>query len=522
MGFVRAAARRGEIRKRHGIEIVVGEQDESEAASSERYDFADHVIDATLSRLLPVGAPHRAKRAMLRTAADRLHRSPHVFVGGQQIPSRGDERAAFDSPAVIKRLERPRDVVVEHGRPDHVAVTLDYGMGRAVFPCLVGIESGMNAPEDDRRAALAGDTSELISPQGVGGVNANPHDITRRDTVRVKRFERLIDDHRRPIVRWRRCGQHVQPTRCDDGGPERYVRRIDDVYAHWCGTLSEDARDRLANSRKESRRSDCGLSANDSQPLPLPGRPRPREWHSSTILPATTASVGAGTISLETGVPGNSSGSYLALARRARSDVLGLLVSLTLREDGHCCSRLRARRSALRSTFGSSLRRSPKPWRHGVVAMRVDRSAARAGTTRSESRRPMRRRSSGPTSPRPGHPGCHVTSPRAPRSQRSAPAQPGRARRASADRTSAWSTCCGVDRAAGRLALSAAKPRAPPGPAPNVTVGPAGRRVWSGRPQGPWPTRSLARPSRRRRSRARDAADDRSTRPRDEGRRRRR
>ena len=108
MGFVRAAARRGEIRKRHGIEIVVGEQDESEAASSERYDFADHVIDATLSRLLPVGAPHRAERAMLRTAADRLHRSPHVFVGGQQIPSRGDERAAFDSPAVIERLERPR------------------------------------------------------------------------------------------------------------------------------------------------------------------------------------------------------------------------------------------------------------------------------------------------------------------------------------------------------------------------------------------------------------------------------
>ena len=156
-----------------------------------------------------------------------------------------------------------------------------------------------------------------------------------------------------------------------------------------------------------------------------------------------------------------------------------------------------------------------------VEANRFDRSAARAETARS-SRRPMRRRSSGPTSPRPGHPGRHVTSPRAPRSQRSAPAQPGRARRASADRTSASSTCCGVDRAAGRPALSAPKTRSPPGPAPNVTVGPAGRRVWSGRPQGPWPTRLLARPSRRRRSRARDAADDRSTRPRDGGRRKRR
>ena len=59
----------------------------------ERDNFSDDIVDAALARLLPVRAPHRTERAMLRATANGLHRTPHVFVGRQQIPSRGDERA---------------------------------------------------------------------------------------------------------------------------------------------------------------------------------------------------------------------------------------------------------------------------------------------------------------------------------------------------------------------------------------------------------------------------------------------
>ena len=72
VALVGPPARRSQIRERDGIEIVVGQEDESESAASKRNDFAHHVVDASLSGFLSVGSPDRAERAVFRAPPDRL------------------------------------------------------------------------------------------------------------------------------------------------------------------------------------------------------------------------------------------------------------------------------------------------------------------------------------------------------------------------------------------------------------------------------------------------------------------
>ena len=96
-----AGARLREIGERHRIEVVVGEGDEPEAAAPQFDDLVRSPLDAALARLLAVGAPDRAERAMLRASAHCLHRGPHVALGRQQIPSRGPKIARADAAAVV-------------------------------------------------------------------------------------------------------------------------------------------------------------------------------------------------------------------------------------------------------------------------------------------------------------------------------------------------------------------------------------------------------------------------------------
>ncbi len=76
-----------EVLHRDRIEVVVGQQNEAEAQAPQCDDFFDHVLHGPLARLLPVGLPHRAERAVLGAAANGLHRSPHVAIGRHADPS---------------------------------------------------------------------------------------------------------------------------------------------------------------------------------------------------------------------------------------------------------------------------------------------------------------------------------------------------------------------------------------------------------------------------------------------------
>src|ERR1700686_3656216 len=99
-----AAPRGRQIVERHRIEVVVRQRDEPEPKAPQLDDLLDDTIDAALSRLLSVRAPHRAERAMLRTAAHGLNRRPHVSVRRQQVPSRRHELVTAYAAALIEPL----------------------------------------------------------------------------------------------------------------------------------------------------------------------------------------------------------------------------------------------------------------------------------------------------------------------------------------------------------------------------------------------------------------------------------
>ena len=73
--------------------------------------------------------------------------------------------------------------VVDHLAPDKIAVALDDRMRAAVLRRLFGKEGGVNAAEDDPRAALAGDAADFVATPGVSGVDANADDVAGGNRV---------------------------------------------------------------------------------------------------------------------------------------------------------------------------------------------------------------------------------------------------------------------------------------------------------------------------------------------------
>ena len=126
-------ARSRQIVERHRIEVIVSERDEPEPETPQLDDFLHDAIDGSLPRLLPVGAPHRAERTMLRAAAHGLHRCPHVSIFGKQIPPCGHEVVAAHAAAVIDRRRSTVDAVADDVPPDEIAVAAHHRMGAAEF-----------------------------------------------------------------------------------------------------------------------------------------------------------------------------------------------------------------------------------------------------------------------------------------------------------------------------------------------------------------------------------------------------
>ena len=112
----------------HRIEVIVREGDKAEATTAQFRNFCHDVVDGALPRLLSIRPPHRAERTMLRTAADRLHRPPHVTSIRQQVPPRWHEAIGIDASALVDPLQRAVDRVLEHDRPDDIAIAADDGV----------------------------------------------------------------------------------------------------------------------------------------------------------------------------------------------------------------------------------------------------------------------------------------------------------------------------------------------------------------------------------------------------------
>src|SRR5574340_406848 len=93
-----------EVGQGHGIKVVVGQGYKTEAQAPKLDDFFNHSVRGALPRPLAIRPPDRTKRTMLRTAADGLHRGPHVTLARHQVPARGQKTAALDAAAMIERL----------------------------------------------------------------------------------------------------------------------------------------------------------------------------------------------------------------------------------------------------------------------------------------------------------------------------------------------------------------------------------------------------------------------------------
>ena len=224
-----------QIRQRDRVEVVVGQRHETIATPPEFDDLVDDRVHAALARLLAVGAPHRAERAVLRAAANGLDRAQHVAPFGHQIPARGHELVGVDAAGLVDRLQGAARRVVEHDRPGHVAVALHHRVRAAKALRFLGVERGVNAAVDHDRAARPGLGPDLVATQGVAGVNAQADHVSGFHAVEVEGFQRLVGDSRVAIACRRRSGEHEQPTWSDDSYAERQVARVDEVDRHAAG-----------------------------------------------------------------------------------------------------------------------------------------------------------------------------------------------------------------------------------------------------------------------------------------------
>src|SRR6202030_124877 len=104
-GEVVLLPRQAEVGERDGIEIVVGQGYESETDAAEDNDFVDDGLILPLARFLSVGTPDAAERTVLGTSANGLDGGPHVFLGVDKVPARGQELASFDPSAFVDGAE---------------------------------------------------------------------------------------------------------------------------------------------------------------------------------------------------------------------------------------------------------------------------------------------------------------------------------------------------------------------------------------------------------------------------------
>ncbi len=209
------ALRHREVGQGDRVEVVVGERHETEAAPSKLQNLLDDDIHATLSRRLAVGAPDRAERAMLRAAADGLDRAPHVAPLRQELPARGNEAVGIDPAGLVDPLQRTARRIVEHERPDDVAVPFDDGVCAAQIERLVGVQRGVDAAEDHDRPSGSREGANLVSAKGIAGVNADADDIAGSNRVDRKGLEGFVGDLRTPIRRRSRRREDEQPARRD-------------------------------------------------------------------------------------------------------------------------------------------------------------------------------------------------------------------------------------------------------------------------------------------------------------------
>ena len=161
------------------IEIVVRQGDIAEALAPQLDNFFNDALKTPLPRFLPIGAPDRAKRAVLGATTHRLHRSPHIFVRRQQVPARGNKLVRVDPASLVDLFWLALHASVQHLGPDDVAIALDHAVRMPTIQGFFGVKRGVNAAIDYPGAALSCLAADFIAPQGIPGVDPDADKVSR-------------------------------------------------------------------------------------------------------------------------------------------------------------------------------------------------------------------------------------------------------------------------------------------------------------------------------------------------------
>src|ERR1700679_3548366 len=100
---------------------------------------------------------------MLGTTTNRLHRSPHVLVGRQQIPAGRNKLLRIDFAALVNLLRSALDAGLQHLSPDHIAIALYNRVRMTTLQCFLWVERGVDAAVDPPGAAVPRHTANLVA-----------------------------------------------------------------------------------------------------------------------------------------------------------------------------------------------------------------------------------------------------------------------------------------------------------------------------------------------------------------------
>ncbi len=230
--MVRASRGHLQILQRDRVEIVVGQRDEAKSQAPQFDHLTDNGLHVPLAWLLSVRSPHRTKRAMLRAAAHRLDRRPHVAIGRQEIPSCGEKTIGAHTTAFVDVRKVAVPTILEHARPHHVAIPLDHAVSGTPFGRLFREQCRVDTAEDDPGASAPRFETYLIPAQRVTRVNPDPDHIARLHPSEIDRLERFVHNDGLAEVRWRRRRDHIEPPRSNHRRAERNITGVDQVNCH--------------------------------------------------------------------------------------------------------------------------------------------------------------------------------------------------------------------------------------------------------------------------------------------------
>ena len=97
----------------------------------------------------------------------------------------------------------------------------------AMFECLVGIQSGVDATEYYPGAPLPRHATYRVAAQCVTGVNSDSDYVALLHARRIPTLQSFVAEKRISKTCGGRRRQYVKPTRSDDRGSERSVAGID-------------------------------------------------------------------------------------------------------------------------------------------------------------------------------------------------------------------------------------------------------------------------------------------------------